>query len=68
MGIDILIATNAVDIANSKPTVVIGEDVDLLIALIQFVNKKIQIYMFFHVTKIIKVNPKYGIYGLHMNI
>ena len=50
MGIDILIATNAVDIANSKPTVVIGEDVDLLIALIQFVNKKIQIYMFFHVT------------------
>ena len=37
---DTLITTIAVDIANSKPTVVIGEDTDLLILLIHFVNKK----------------------------
>ena len=37
---DTLIATTAVDIANSKPTVVIREDTDLLIFLIYFVNKK----------------------------
>ena len=37
---DTLIATTAVDIANSKPTVVIREDTDLLILLIYFVNKK----------------------------
>ena len=37
---DTLIITTAVDIVNSKPTVVIGEDTDLLILLIHFVNKK----------------------------
>ena len=30
---DTLTATTAVDIANSKPTVVLGEDTDLLICL-----------------------------------
>ena len=47
---DSLIASTAVDIANSKPTVVIGQDTDLLILLIHFVNKKkIQHDVFFHV-------------------
>ena len=46
---DTLIATNAVDIANSKPTVIIGEDTDLLILLIRIVNKKRYRMIFFHV-------------------
>ena len=55
-GADTLIATTAVDIANSKPTVVIGEDTDLLI---HFVNKKRYRMMFFSCqTKISKVNLK----------
>ena len=45
---DTLIATTEVDIANSNPTVVIGEDTDLLILLIHFVNKtKVQNDVFF---------------------
>ena len=59
---DTPIATTAVDIVNQKPTVVTGEDTDLPVLLIHFVNKK----MFFSCqTKILKVNPKYGIYALH---
>ena len=46
---DTLIATNAVDIANSKPTVIIGEDTDLLILLIRLVNKKRYRMIFFYV-------------------
>ena len=46
---DTLIATNAVDIANSKPTVIIGEETDLLILLFRFVNKKRYRMIFFHV-------------------
>ena len=37
---DTLIATNAVDIANSKPKVVIGKDTNFLILLISLVNEK----------------------------
>ena len=37
---DTFIATTAADIANLKPTVVIGVDTDLFILLIHFVNKK----------------------------
>ena len=56
---DTLIATTAVDIANSKPTVVIGEDTDLLILFIHFVNKeKVQYYVFFMSDKNIKGEPK----------
>ena len=39
-GVDTLIATTAVDIEKSKSAVVIGEDTDLLILLIHFVDKK----------------------------
>ena len=46
---DTLIATNAVDIANSKPTVIIGEDTDLLVLLIRLVNKKRYRMIFFYV-------------------
>ena len=46
---DTLIATNAVDIANSKPAVIIGEDTDLLILLIRLVNKKRYRMIFFYV-------------------
>ena len=46
---DTLVATTAVDIANSKPTVVTGVT-DFLILLIHFVNKKryIQNNIFLH--------------------
>ena len=45
---DTLIATTEVDIANSNATVIIGEDTDLLILLIHFVNKtKVQNDVFF---------------------
>ena len=65
---DTLIVTTAVDIVNSKPTVVIGEDTDLLILLIHFVNKKRYRMTFFSCqTKILKVNSKYGVYALHVN-
>ena len=65
---DTLIATTAVDITNSKPAMVIGEDTDLLILLIHFVNeKKVQHDVFFMLDKNIKVNPKYGVYALHVN-
>ena len=37
---DTLLAITAVDIANSKPTVVAGEDTDLVILHIYFVNNK----------------------------
>ena len=37
---DTLIATNAVDIANSKLKVVIGKDTNFLILLISLVNEK----------------------------
>ena len=37
---DTLIATNAVDIANSKPKVVIAKDTNFLILLISLVNEK----------------------------
>ena len=65
---DTLIATTAVDIANSKPAMVIGEDTDLLILLIHFVNeKKVQHDVYFMLDRNIKVNPKYGVYALHVN-
>ena len=37
---DTLITTTVADIANLKLTVIIGKDIDLLILLIHFVNKK----------------------------
>ena len=37
---DTLITTTVADIANWKLTVIIGKDIDLLILLIHFVNKK----------------------------
>ena len=65
---DTLIATTAVDNANSKPTVVIREDTDLLIFLIHFVNKKkVQNNVFSCQTKLSKVNLKYGVYAMHVN-
>ena len=39
-GVDTLIATTAVDIEKSKSAVIIGEDTDLLILLIHFIDKK----------------------------
>ena len=59
-----LIATTAVDLANS--TVVIGEDTDLLVLFIHFVNRY-RLMLFSCQTKILTVNPKYGEYGLHVN-
>ena len=54
-----LIATTAIDIANSKPAVVIGEDKDLLTLFFHFVNKKRYRMTFFSLqTKLLKVNPK----------
>ena len=50
-------------VSNSKPTVVIGEDTDFLILLIHFVNKKKYRMFFSCETKILKVNPKYGVYA-----
>ena len=56
---DIFIATTPVDIANSKRTVVIGEDTDLHILLIHFVNKKkVQNDAFFMSDKNIKGESK----------
>ena len=66
--VETLIANTAVDIANSKPRVVIGEDTDLLILFIRFVNKKMYRIMFFSCqTKILNVNPKNGGYTLNVN-
>ena len=56
---DTLIATTAVDIANSKPTVITGEDADLLILLTHFVNKKkVQNDVFFMSDKNVKGESK----------
>ena len=53
-----LIATTAVDIANLKPTVLIGEDVGLLILVIHFINKKRYKMMIFMSNKNIKGESK----------
>ena len=54
---DILISSTAVGIANLKPTVVFGENTDLLILLNHLVNKKRYRMMFFSCqTKILKLN------------
>ena len=58
-----LIATTAVDIANLKPTVLIGEDVGLLILVIHFVIKKRYRMMFFMSNKNIKGESK--VWSIH---
>ena len=48
--------------------ILIGEDTYLLILLIPFVSKKWYRMMFFSCqAKILKLNPKYGVYALHVN-
>ena len=63
-GVDTLIATTAVDTEKSKWAVIIGEDTDLLILLIHFVDKKSAEWF---LAKILKLNPSYRVYALHLN-
>ena len=63
-GVDTLIATTVVDTEKSKSAVIIGEDTDLLILLIHFVDKKGTEWF---LPKILKMNPSYRVYALHVN-